>query len=160
MRFKIVHKQLFIELTERSGSKQQSKSTLIKSLMQGERYFTLPLTLQRLSIILQQWRIKVSLILALLTISWRIWMKFAWFRMTFPASSLIKLNDLIVESCTIGCGSFRRETNYKSDKLTNCWAVYSGNPIKSSENARMLPCLYFQFSCLIVLEVNDNILAW
>jgi hypothetical protein len=70
IKFKIVHKQLLIELTERSDSKQHSRRNLIKSSAQLFKTWTLNSTEHKLSTNLQQWRIKVSLIFAFTTISW------------------------------------------------------------------------------------------
>jgi hypothetical protein len=59
IKFKMVHRQLLRELTERLGSRQQSRRTLIKSSEQELRNLRLSSTEHRLSMILQQWRIKV-----------------------------------------------------------------------------------------------------
>jgi hypothetical protein len=145
IKFKIVHRQLLIELTERSGSKQHSRRNLIKSSAQLFKTRTLSSTEHKLSTNLQQWRIKVSLIFAFATISWRIWMKLVWLRITLPVYSLIKLRDLTAESWTKPTGSLRSATNSKRERLTRSWAVSSGSPMRRRANALMLPCLYFQF---------------
>lgn len=45
------------------------------------------------------------------------------------------------------------------ETLTRLCDTSSGKPIKRVAKARMLPCLYFQLSCLMVLEVNARTLS-
>lgn len=87
-------------------------------------------------------------------------MKFEWLRITLPVYSVIRLNDFIADTCTKATGSLRRATSYRRERLTRFWLTYSGRPRRRREKARMLPCLYFQLSWWMVLEVKASTLLW
>lgn len=59
IKLRIVHRQLLRELTDRSSSKQQASRTSIRLSAQVEKYLALCSTKHKLSMILQQWRMKV-----------------------------------------------------------------------------------------------------
>ena len=140
------------------GASKMSKNTFIMSYAWGPTFSGLEGALVKLSIILHTCFRNTSE-LPIFTTKDKISRKRSWLSITSGTYSDIKLKDFIAESWTYWFLSLRRAASSMRDWLTRFCDCYSGSPSRRREKARMLACLYFQFSWWMVLDVKFSILC-
>lgn len=111
-------------------------------------------TWHKLSMILHAWLRKLAETESLLTISFKISIKFWWCKKLSAHSSVIKLSDLIAEYWTLTELSSKSATSSNNEASTSYCLRCSFKPMRKEAKALILACLYCQFWCLMVFDVK------